>query len=295
MKYARIVAVLLPIVLLLALESGCKKESPTEPTQDTENPVVQVTGGTFQMGSTTGSPLEMPIHQVTVGSFYIDKTETTYEKWTDVRNWGSTHGYADLPVGQNGYNPSGINNPVTMVSWYDIIKWCNARSEKYGLTPAYYTSNTLSTVYRTGRLDLAADAVKWTADGYRLPTEAEWEYAARGGTKSRGYKYSGSSNPDSVEWWVGNSDNNTHSVSTKGTNELGIFDMCGNVWEWCWDWYGSYGSSSQTDPKGPTSGTFRVIRGGSCWCGWMNSTSTYRENNSPDLPDNTVGFRCVRQ
>ena len=274
---------------------GCKKESMTEPVVDTERGLVQVMGGTFQMGSTSGSPLELPVHWVTLEGFYIDRTEITYELWTEIRNWGLTHGYTDLPTGTNGYNPIGTNNPVTEVSWYDIVKWCNARSEKQGLTPVYYTSNSLSTVCRTRQLDISADAVKWTASGYRMPTEAEWEFAARGGTKSQGYKYSGSNSIDSVAWWVLNSGNDTHPVSTRGANELGMVDMSGNVWEWCWDWYDSYGTSAQADPKGPVSGTSKLIRGGSCWSGWMNSTLTFRAYIGPSTSDSEVGFRCVRR
>ena len=262
-------------------------------------PMVIVGGGTFQMGSADANDYgygASPPHTVTLGSFYMDKTEITYEKWSEVYIWGLTHGYTDLPAGQNGYNPVGSNNPVTNVSWYDIVKWCNARSEKDGLTPAYYTSNTLATVYRTGQVDLAAGAVKWTANGFRLPTEAEWEFAARGGTKSQGYTYSGSETIDGVAWYVTNSGNNTHPVSTKGVNELGLYDMSGNVWEWCWDWHDTYGASSQTDPKGPTSGTYRVLRGGSFNYNVNYCRVAVRNGNYPSsLRVYDLGFRCVHE
>ncbi|MBU0710527.1 VCBS repeat-containing protein, partial [bacterium] len=279
-------------------ESGFSDEVSTTPSSFLGQ--VRVVGGTFQMGSTTGEDNETPVHSVTIGSFYIDRTEITYEKWIDVQSWGLMYGYTDLSAGQNGYIPSGTNNPVTAVNWYDIVKWCNARSEKEGSTPVYYTDNTLADVYRMGQLDLAADAVKWTANGYRLPTEAEWEFAARGGTSSKGYTYSGSNNIDSVAWCSANSGNTTHSVSTKGANELGLYDMSGNVWEWCWDWYDDYVASAQIDPKGSSSGTSRTVRGGMFYdpgyypnFGTNGCRVAHRYNGPPYGASNFHGFRCV--
>jgi formylglycine-generating enzyme len=263
--------------------------------------MVGLTGGTFQMGSNDGNDIgASPPHQVTVGGFFIDKTETTYEKWTDVRTWGLTHGYLDLVAGRNGYNGTGANQPVTQVNWYDMLKWCNARSEKEGLVPVYYTSNTLLSVYRTGELAFGSDAVKWTADGYRLPTEAEWEFATRGGTKSQGFTYSGSNTVDDVAWYYSNSLLVTHPVATKGPNELGLYDMSGNVWERCWDWYGNYGTSPQTDPSGPPSGPSRVIRGGAfenigltSYCRVASRCNDYLLSSAPSTRSMNLGFRCV--
>jgi len=255
--------------------------------------LVFVQGGTFQMGSTF-DPFEQPVHLVTVASFSIEKYEITYENWMDVRNWGLINGYIDLAVGQNGSNHIGTNNPVGAVNWYDVVKWCNARSEKEGLTPVYYTSDTLSTVYRTGELNLTADAVQWTANGYRLPTEAEWEFAARGGTISQGYTYSGSDSLNYVAWNSSNSGGATHTVGTKSANELGIFDMTGNIVEWCWDRYGSYSSNAQIDPKGPTSGGGRIIRGGSFSDPSNDCRVSFRNGNSMDWPSYNYGFRCVK-
>jgi formylglycine-generating enzyme required for sulfatase activity len=162
------------------------------------------------------------------------------------------------------------------------------------LAPVYHTSNTLTTVYRTGQLDLSADAVKWTANGYRLPTEAEWEFAARGGTKSQGYSYSGRNIIDTVAWYSGNSGRITHPVSKKGANELGLSDMSGNIWEWCWDVYGSYSASAQTDPKGPTSGSYRVLRGGSFNLNDYDCRVANRSMSIFFARGDFIGFRCVR-
>lgn len=295
-------AFFIALLLLCGCSNGEKKETRNDNGHKEERGegltgMIQVAGGTFQMGSTMNSRLQS-IHSVTVGPFSIDKCEITNEKWTDVRTWGLTHGYTDLPVGRNGSSDTTshpVNHPVTEVNWYDILKWCNARSEKDGLTPVYYTSNTLDTVYRTGQLDIVADAVKWTVNGYRLPTEAEWEFAARGGTKSQGYTFSGSNNIDSVAWCNANSGNNTHPVGIKGANELGIHDMSGNVWEWCWDWAGAYGTSAQTNPKGPNSGTHRVLRGGSFFYYALDGgcSVVVRLENVPSYCVSTLGFRCV--
>ncbi len=255
--------------------------------------MVFVPGGTFQMGSTSGDSDEQPVHAVTVSSFFMDETEVTYEKWTQVRTWGLTHGYTDLPAGGNGYNGT-TNHPVTQVSWYDVVKWHNARSEMEGLTPCYYTDANQTTVYRTGEIALVNGAVKGTANGYRLPTEAEWEYAARGGSRSQGYTYSGSNDLNAVGWYAGNAGSNTHAVKTKGANELGLYDMSGNVWEWVWDWYGTYPSTSQTDPRGPTSGSYRVLRGGSFNNYDLNCRVANRNNHLPTYRVSNLGFRSTR-
>ncbi|MDR3261780.1 MAG: formylglycine-generating enzyme family protein, partial [Tannerella sp.] len=132
-----------------------------------------------------------------------------------------------------------------------------------------------------------------TGKNYRLPTEAEWEYAARGGESSRGYKYSGSNNVGEVAWYSGNSGDKTHPVGTKKANELGIYDMSGNVWEWCSDWYGAYSSSSQTNPQGATSGSYRVARGGG-WSGYARNVRVpFRNARAPGNRSSYLGFRLA--
>ena len=241
------------------------------------NDMVYVPGGAFQMGDTwgDGDSNEKPVHTVTVNSFYMGKYEVTNAQVVEVFNWAlqqgkitatsstvkNTEGNAQELLDLNdsdcqiSYNGSALyvennydNYPVIEITWYGAAAFCNYFSEREGLAPVY---------------DLSDWTANWNANGYRLPTEAEWEYAARGGNQSQGYKYSGSDNPDDVAWYYNNSGSSTHTVGTKQANELGLYDMSGNVWEWCWDWYGAYSSDSQTDPKGPDSGSYRVERGGS--------------------------------
>ena len=172
------------------------------------------------------------------------------------------------------------------VSWLEAVEYCNKRSQREGLTSAYTISGSGNN--RT---------VTWnrSANGYRLPTEAEWEYAARGGNGSPGnYTYSGSNNADEVAWHSGNSGSKTQNVGSKKSNGLGLYDMSGNVYEWCWDWYGSYSSVAQTDPTGASSGSYRVGRGGSWGFSAEFARSAGRIDFFPDFRYYYLGFRLVR-
>ena len=208
--------------------------------------------------------------QVTVSSFQIGKYEVTQAQYQRV-------------VGKNPSKFTGDpQRPVEQVSWYDAVGFCNALSKSEGLNPVYTINGN----------NVTADFWK---SGWRLPTEAEWEYAARGGNGSRGYTYSGAEDADAVAWYSSNSNRITQPVGRKQPNELGLYDMSGNVWEWCWDWYGSYPSGAQTDPTGGSSGPYRVIRGGSWGDVADYGRVSLRYIFSPDNRDINYGFRVLRR
>jgi formylglycine-generating enzyme required for sulfatase activity len=221
-----------------------------------------VTGGTLPASSELGA--------VPVDTFYIGKTEVTWGEWKFVRTWAVANGYTDLDgVGQG----TGDNYPVSHVSWYDVVKWCNARSEKESRTPVYRNG---TDVYRTG--EVSDPAVVASANGYRLPSEKEWEFAARGGTQTLGYTYSGSNDLNAVGWYGQNSDGAVKEVGKKQANELGIYDMSGNLWEWSGSWYPGL------------EGSCRVIRGGDWNASAEGCTVAYRGYN---IPGNHGGFRVA--
>ena len=240
--------------------------------------MVYVEGGTFTMGATAeqGSDYysdELPTHQVTLSDYYIGKYEVTQQLWEYVMSYSGTcadgssmSAYAsDVWLGSDPSSSYGVGDyyPAYYVSYYDIVDIFLPRLNKI------------------------------TGKRFRLPTEAEWEFAARGGKQSKGYKYSGSDNIGDIAWYYENSGSKTHQVGTKQPNELGIYDMSGNVNEWCSDWYGSYSSSAQTNPTGPSSGSNRVLRGG----GWdyyaRYCRVSLRDYAYPSYRFNLYGFRVV--
>jgi formylglycine-generating enzyme required for sulfatase activity len=225
---------------------------------------------------------------VSLSSFYIDKYEITQREYQAVM----------------GVNPSrftGVTNgPVEQVSWFNAIEYCNRRSLQTGLTPCYsystYGSNPDNwpagwNTINTNHTDVSCN---WTATGYRLPTEMEWEYVARGGNQTHNYTYSGSNDLNAVGWYSSNSAGSHHTIGTKAANELGTFDLTGNIFEWVWDIYGGYPSGAQTDPHGSTSGTKRMRRGGS----WNGSADfcpvSTRVTSYATYSIYYVGFRCLR-
>jgi len=257
--------------------------------------MVQIPGGSFEMGSNSGNSNEQPVHTVTLSGFYISKYQVTQEQWTAVMGNNPSY-FTDSPA--SGEVQS--KRPVEQVSWYDALVFCNKLSMREGLSPAYRISGSTDPA-SWGTVPISSnstwDAVQIVAGstGYRLPTEAQWEYAARGGNGSPGnYTYSGSNTVGDVAWYTSNSGDKTHEVGKKAPNGLGLYDMSGNVWEWCWDMYGSYSSGAQTDPVGADSGSSRVGRGGSWYFLAGSTRSSYRGSHGPVNRDDGIGFRLAR-
>jgi formylglycine-generating enzyme required for sulfatase activity len=264
-----------------------------------------IPAGTFQMGDSfgEGDGAERPLRQVTLSAFYMAQRETTKALWDEVRAWGATRGYTDLPVGGG----KASNHPVHTVSWWDLIKWCNARSEKDGLEPCYRIGGN---IMRTGT---SVPTVNWGANGYRLPTEAEWEKAARGGLNAKRFPLGDTISHSQANYFSDSAwaydvsptrgyhptyglggEPYTSPAGSFATNGFGLHDMSGNIWEWCWDWYGTPYAGGM-DPKGPTSGTNRVFRGG-CWNDLASLCRVaYRNNSDPSRAIISIGFRVARR
>ncbi len=263
-------------------------EQPAPPRPD----MVFIRGGAFTMGCTSEQrncdSNESPTFEATVSDFYLGRYEVTFEEYDAFCAATGREKPDDEGWGRG-------KRPVINVSWYDAVEYCNWLSEQHGLTPYYAIDKSRKDPNNENSLD----DVKWTvtprtgSKGYRLPTEAEWEYAARGGAQSKGYKYAGSSNLDEVAWFWENSEDKTNPAGQKKPNELGLHDMSGNVWEWCWDWYGEYSSGAKTNPRGAERGSSRVLRGGS----WNNEAEfcrvSLRSYYYPDLRTGHYGFRVA--
>ncbi|MEM6965547.1 MAG: formylglycine-generating enzyme family protein [Bacteroidota bacterium] len=263
--------------------------------------MVFVQGGTFQMGSNEGDSDEKPMHQITLSDFYLGQKEVTKGEFADfvtatkhkttAEKVGSTYGLKDGEPGLNdglnwrdmGFSQSD-DHPIIGVSWYDAVAYCNWKSEQDSLQP----------VYTIGEENVTAN---WNANGYRLPTEAEWEYAAR----SRGGSniWAGTSSEDSLTAYgnyLSEKDSYSHTapVGSFAPNEIGLSDMSGNVWEWCWDWERTYSPSSQTNPRGEDTGTHRVIRGGSWYLSPDYLRCSLRMAIGPTETIFDLGFRLAR-
>lgn len=262
------------VALLITLSSFLSSSNPLLD-------MVKVEGGTFMMGSRDDNKIaendEQKQHEVTVNTFEINKLEVSVWEWKDYCKKTKKA----LPAKQAwGWND---NYPITNVTWNDAINYCNWLSKQDGLKPTYKIVGP----------NVVCD---FSANGYRLPTEAEWEFAAKGGNKSKNSLVSGSTVTEDVAWYVKNSGRRPHAVGTKLPNELGIHDMSGNVWEWCWDWYNQeyYKIEDGKNPKGPIRGEKKSVRGGS-WDSQENYLRTAnRISTSPDKTNEFYGFRLAR-
>lgn len=275
--------------------------------------MIKVEGGTFQMGNPytdaakKGDADEKPVHSVTVSDFHIGTYEVTVKEYKEFINDKTFTEFKSLRTHALPATPDSAwlaehpdtkdywaglgrkwwgwmdNYPMQNVTWYDAIAYCNWLSEAEGLDACYsYT---------------VEDGVQcdFSSNGYRLPTEAEWEFAARGGNESEGYRFSGSDNVSEVAWY----DENTflkgpQNVGTKDANELGIYDMSGNVWEWCFDFWAYYSSGAKTDPVYETATGYKVIRGGAWHYIGNYATVTTRDGPKPSYTNYMYGFRLAK-
>ena len=297
------IALSMGIIAMAMLVIGCSKKNmigneSTNTTRSRIDTITVATGikilmvgipaGTFHMGDTDADIYSIPVHNVTLGAFTMSQTLVTQELYQAIM--GTNPAYFD----------SGGAWPVEQVSWYDAALFCNALSKLAEKDTVYDYS---------GLIDTSTSLViDYTKNGYRLPTEAEWEYACRAGTTTdyywgRNYPPTTSADTlaiDSNAVWYHNSPDSTQPVATKKPNAWGLYDMSGNLWEWCNDWYGSYSATSQTNPTGPTSGSTRVLRGGS-WgfnygLGPYDLCAAYRNISMylfPEIRYSIIGFRVV--
>ena len=309
----RVAALAAVTVCLLVSCPNAETEPPFDPVPPVMYPsdsvpsmveMARVPGGVFDLGRETGAQGAgniTPMSRVAVSGFWMSQYPITQAQFEEVM----------------GFNPSGFSSnpasgetqgrrPVENVNWYHAIVFANRLSVKDGLTPAYEIQAAAGGAW-TADPDLwgeipAASTARWNnvriiagSTGYRLPTEAQWEFAAKGGASpASGFTFAGSNNANAVTWHSGNSGGRTREVGLLQANCLGLHDMSGNVWEWVWDRWGGYTSAIKTDPAGPASGSFRVVRGGSWSDTALSSRSVLRSSSRPGVRFNNLGFRLVR-
>jgi formylglycine-generating enzyme required for sulfatase activity len=268
-----------------------------------------IPGGTYKMGDTLdGDTTANPV-SVTVSPFYMDVNLVSYSLWSTVYNWATNHGYEFVYPGSG----KSLNRPVFGVDWYHCLVWCNARSQRDGLNPVYYTDAGFTQLFTNGYSEAIVSIYPdWTANGYRLATEAEWEKAARGGLSGHRFpwgdtiseslaNYDSSSSPS---YDLGPAGFNaayatggfpyTSPVGSFAANGYGLYDMAGNIEEWCWDWYGTpFGQPTTTNPTGPATGSNRVLRSNSWGGAAIELRCAARSQADPGVENNVIGFRCV--
>ena len=289
-----------------------------------------IPAGTYTIGdiADANTNMDAPPTNVYISAFYIETNLVSYAKWQSVFQYATLHGYSFDDSGGARQN-SQSSQPVETNNWYDVVKWCNARSQQAGLTTVYYTDSAFSHVYTNGDID--AVYANWSATGYRLPTEAEWEKAARGGLYGHRFPWGDTISESQANYWVQNSLQSfsynlspdgynpialaagstfpdTTPVATFPPNAYGLYDMAGNLDEWCWDWYDDVTTDAGSpyaggsDPRGAGANTNtpdlfedRVLRGGS-WQGLaIVARCGNRSSTQPSSASTTIGFRCVRK
>jgi formylglycine-generating enzyme required for sulfatase activity len=276
-----------------------------------------VPAGTFMMGDTLDGESDAIPTNIYVSAFYMDLNLVSSNQWAEVYSYATSNGYSFIHAGSG----KGANHPVQRVDWFDCVKWSNARSQQADLKPVYYTDTLFTQIFTNGDNGTTVYA-DWGANGYRLPTEAEWEKAARGGLVGQRFpwgdtisesqaNYEADPNPPNSGGFTFDlgpyTDYNTNFDSGPYTspvgyfapNGYGLFDMSGNLLEWCWDWYGTpYGQPTTTNPTGPPApagiAIVRVLRGGSWTYSAYIARCAFRGGDSPDAVNFSYGFRCVR-
>jgi len=291
--------------IITAAFIACATKEPSKPAvpKEPEKPLIEmiaIPGGTFRMGSPQGSGLlnERPAHQVTVKDYLLGQYEVTQGQYFEITGLrpSSCRTNPEAPKSIEGWKTL----PVEMVNWYEALVFCNRLSIKEKLQPVYRVNGSINPddwgAAPTNDTTMLWDLIEMVsgANGYRLPTEAEWEYAARGGPESKEYKYAGGNTPDDVLWYYDNSGTMSHEIGKKAPNELDLYDVSGNVMEWCWDWQSPYTTGAKDNPTGPSTGMYKIIRGGSWSYALAYCLVAHRHNNLPYYRGVNLGFRVAR-